>query len=774
MRRPPVLAALCALFACMSMTLQAGDPAPTVWIQSPADGFATNAQAIVVEVGFQAWVDPETGEVGNVRDIDLFMNGTLLETKTSLPDIKVGVMPFDVDLSGLGDQVLMFEAHAYQGHRNGGHRGESEPVGGILDRTPPQLTIISPSDIYVALNEPRVAATIWYSDVLSGVDFSGVHLTLDGSDVTNSLQHVAIGEARYEPADDLSEVQHSYAAWVVDTAGNASPTVIVTFDVVFADAAAWIGSAGGGVRVDDVTSPVYGLELTVPPGALDSPALIQVEYDPSAHVEFDSTIEHGTTLPGFNILPDGMDLVTPALLRFPYTDTDQDEILDGTDLPVDAGQFYFSSEPHDELVPVDTTVNGVAMRYEAEIDHFSKWRVHLQRWNPGVLLCYQVESLPVNDYFSDDEAFLSELRQSFDRWSDLNSCAPTFSGSCDASDIDVHVISTDLCNSNDESLRRFCDVVGVVTRNPRISSSLGAPYKLYLNTNVQGEEWRWFTGPYDSWPEVPGIVWIPFMRYALHEVGHVVGTRGHVQPSNQSGIEPHNIMAVEHGELLSFTAFGPGDLEAVRRLFRWDPGCALTIANWDFEGDPGFSSPQPSYVYWDSANGWYVANVRDVSTGVGHYYGLSPSFPVVSDESFVLEFDFNVVLQDWGSYPAVYLVDGSVPDPVAPSSLRFSFAWTDATYKVFELTDRLDHVYLSGVPAQGIWYHVRIEYDVASSTVDLRVTNRSTGALFWELNDEPLDVSFPFDTIALGQRTVPPRYGTLSTAYYDNVVISRP
>jgi hypothetical protein len=67
MRRPPVLAALCALFACMSMTLQAGDPAPTVWIQSPADGFATNAQAIVVEVGFQAWVDPETGEVGRPR-----------------------------------------------------------------------------------------------------------------------------------------------------------------------------------------------------------------------------------------------------------------------------------------------------------------------------------------------------------------------------------------------------------------------------------------------------------------------------------------------------------------------------------------------------------------------------------------------------------------------------------------------------------------------------------------------------------------------------------
>ena len=180
----------------------AADPAPTVWIESPADGYATKAEMVVFEVGFQSWIDPETGEEGNVKYVDLMMNGALLETKENPPDVKSGVMSFQVDLSGLDDQEIDFVAYAYQANRKPKHRGVSGPVNLVLDRTAPEVWFVSPEDLYVALNEPRVGASFFYGDALSGVEIGGVHLALDDRDVSRIIQYPAPGEGSYEPEMD--------------------------------------------------------------------------------------------------------------------------------------------------------------------------------------------------------------------------------------------------------------------------------------------------------------------------------------------------------------------------------------------------------------------------------------------------------------------------------------------------------------------------------------------------------------------------------------------
>ena len=130
-----LLLTVVATIVCSSPML-ASNPAPAVWIDSPEDNDATNALSVVVIVGFQAYEDPLTGGVGDVMDIDLFMNGQLLETRSNDPSVKRGSMEFLVDLSGLPDQVIDFTAHAYEGNDRAGLMGVSPASRLVLDRTP--------------------------------------------------------------------------------------------------------------------------------------------------------------------------------------------------------------------------------------------------------------------------------------------------------------------------------------------------------------------------------------------------------------------------------------------------------------------------------------------------------------------------------------------------------------------------------------------------------------------------------------------------------------
>lgn len=195
----------------------------------------------------------------------------------------------------------------------------------------------------------------------------------------------------------------------------------------------------------------------------------------------------------------------------------------------------------------------------------------------------------------------------------------------------------------------------------------------------------------------------------------------------------------------------------------------------DFTTDPQYSTAFPDDCYWDSVNGWYYARVHDVSTDYGHYYGDSPLFgPVAAGQSFHCEFDFNIVLQDWGSYPGVFLRNSLATDPWSPVPWYFNFFWADSTYKKFWLRDTSSaHVYESGTVTQDCWYHVTVDYDAVGQLVDLIVTDLSTGSTFWELYDQPFVITEPFDMLTIGQRTTPPAYGDISIILVDDILISR-
>ncbi len=202
-------------------------------------------------------------------------------------------------------------------------------------------------------------------------------------------------------------------------------------------------------------------------------------------------------------------------------------------------------------------------------------------------------------------------------------------------------------------------------------------------------------------------------------------------------------------------------------------GDNLTLYQEDFTNDPNYWSPEPANCYWDAVNGWYVANVYDVSSGIGHDYGLSPPFAAVADASFHVEFDMNITLQDWGSYPGIVFVDGSLTDPLASFVWQFFFFWADTVPKEFALYDTGGtHWYRSPRVAKNTWYRVVVDYDHPSGAVDVILTLRDTGEIFWELEDQPFLIAGSFDTVAIGQRTAPPKYGRLSTEHIDNILVA--
>jgi len=192
----------------------------------------------------------------------------------------------------------------------------------------------------------------------------------------------------------------------------------------------------------------------------------------------------------------------------------------------------------------------------------------------------------------------------------------------------------------------------------------------------------------------------------------------------------------------------------------------------DFSSDPGFTTSEPGDLYWDSANQWYFVRVYDVSSGYGNYFAESPSFEPTGSSDFHTEFDIDVADEDWGNYPGVFFTNSQLADPWTEIPWFFQFIYADSTPRKFGLkSDGIASAYYSGTVAEGVWYHVSMDYDSLSQTVDLTVTNRSSGAVFWSLVDQPFEIIQSFDTVTLGHRTAPPEYGSSSIIYVDNILI---
>ena len=285
---------------------------PTVQIVVPADGLATNVQVLAIDVGFSASPDPISGRAGTVGEVDVLVNGVVVGARTNTSHSTSGTISYAVDLSSLADQTLTLEAVAYQADHAAGH-GTSAPVHVVLDRTAPVLTLTSPADQYVASPSEPVGATLAFADALSGVSPAGIHLLLDGEDLSSSLQLGAGGDtASYLPPAALPAGAHAYTAWAVDRAGNSGAPAVANLYVPSPDQEAAAVTMGTGVLVNlpgassggappspvsvtfsEVLESGFLTASAVAPGTLAPPAgyaFVGVVYDISTTVQYTGTI----------------------------------------------------------------------------------------------------------------------------------------------------------------------------------------------------------------------------------------------------------------------------------------------------------------------------------------------------------------------------------------------------------------------------------------------------------------------------------------------------
>ena len=154
------------------IVLAQAEVAPDVSIISPADGIATAQGEVQVNVAFRATANSaeEQGPTGNVIIVVLLLNGEEVGRYENPPQVKEGTHTFEVDISGLPDGAVSFEACAYQGNVKGGNVACSPTVSVVVDRTPPEISaVITPTPNANGWNNTDVSVTFECADLGSGI-----------------------------------------------------------------------------------------------------------------------------------------------------------------------------------------------------------------------------------------------------------------------------------------------------------------------------------------------------------------------------------------------------------------------------------------------------------------------------------------------------------------------------------------------------------------------------------------------------------------------------
>lgn len=129
------------------------------------------------------------------------------------------------------------------------------------------------------------------------------------------------------------------------------------------EAQSTIGPSGGVLGVTDVESPLHGVSITIPPGAFSGEKEITIEL-PESHE--DLPLNYLAAASPVDFGPDGAVFDHPVEIVLPYRDTDNDGIIDGTDLSETGVEvfFYDASEKAWAALPrsgLDTLKNRVTV-----------------------------------------------------------------------------------------------------------------------------------------------------------------------------------------------------------------------------------------------------------------------------------------------------------------------------------------------------------------------------------------------------------------------------
>jgi pimeloyl-ACP methyl ester carboxylesterase len=201
-----------------------------VVIVSPISGFATNARTLQVNVRFDAR-RLEEGE-GRIRQLRLWLDGTLVASYDVPRKVRQGTHSFSVDVSTRPDAMVRLEAGLVRvnvrkdgrSRQEGKEDGENDEQSGqwppsrspavlvFLDKTPPLVRIVSPLNNQI-VTAPSVSIQGFATDNLSGV----VSLTVNGNPaaVTNGI---------FSAATNFSFSTNTVAVTATDRAGNSSTT----------------------------------------------------------------------------------------------------------------------------------------------------------------------------------------------------------------------------------------------------------------------------------------------------------------------------------------------------------------------------------------------------------------------------------------------------------------------------------------------------------------------------------------------------------------------
>jgi len=190
----------------------------------------------------------------------------------------------------------------------------------------------------------------------------------------------------------------------------------------------------------------------------------------------------------------------------------------------------------------------------------------------------------------------------------------------------------------------------------------------------------------------------------------------------------------------------------------------------NFSTDPMFSSFESDFVYWDSEKQTYYAKIFDVSSGEGNYYAFSPLFETITG-SFIIEFDFKVITQNFGTYPSLHFIK-KVDDEIH-YIVPFSYMNTSSQGKGFNVYDTyLNEYNLSSNPLENHWYKITFKYSEVTKDIQCTIVDKENSNIFYEITLHNFPIGVGFNQIFVGAITSPPKYGDWSDMEVDNILIS--
>lgn len=102
-------------------------------------------------------------------------------------------------------------------------------------------------------------------------------------------------------------------------------------------------------------------------------------------------------------------------------------------------------------------------------------------------------------------------------------------------------------------------------------------------------------------------------------------------------------------------------------------------------------------------------------------------------------------------------------------SFQYTNAWEDSQGKIL-YNDTTESIPSSSTTAN-VWYHIKIDYDKDTKTIDFSSTFKSDNSVYHEVNNLDASALSSFDQIFIGGWQKGPKYGDYGEIRVDNILL---